>query len=171
MHDESCELCGTARETKLREKGRRVEMLTDIQRDGYHKVGVFSEVEGEPEFSYTVGLFHVQKHPELVIFGLGIDTEFAILQTALELVANGARFAHGDVSSEMLSGHSVVFLEFSRAEYDEYLGQAENFYKSDDFPVLMLTWPDRDGMYPWSDGAADWLRQRQPALWSSAPSA
>jgi hypothetical protein len=165
QHDGSCELCGTAREAKLREKGLNVVMLTDIRREGYHKISVFSEVEGEPEFSYTVGLFHTYKHPELVIFGLSIEVELAILDTVHDLVAGGTRFMHGNSSSEVLDGASVVFLEFSRTEYDEYLGQAENFYRSDDFPVLMLTWPDRDGVFPWMNGAAEWLTQQQPALW------
>jgi hypothetical protein len=170
MHEESCELCGTAREANLREKGRRVEMLTDIRRDGYHKIGVLSEVEAEPEFSYTVGLFHTYKHPELVIFGLSVDTEQAILDTVSDLVANGRRFTRGDASSEILDGASVVFLEFSMAKYDDYLGQAESFYRSNDFPVLMLAWPDRDGVFPWTNGAAEWLTQQQPALWGSTPS-
>jgi hypothetical protein len=171
MHDESCELCGSAREAKLREAGHRIEMLTNIRRDGYHKMGVFSETEGEPEFSYTVGLFHTYEHPEVIIFGLEINAEFAVLHTVQELVANGMMFSHGDESFEVLDGTSVVFVDFSRVKYDEYLGQAENFYQSDDFPVLMLVWPDRDGVFPWSDGAADWLKRRQPALWSSVPPA
>lgn len=171
MHDESCELCGTAREGKLRAKGRRVEMLTDIRRDGYHKIGVFSEVEGEPNFSYTVGMFHTYKHPELVVFGLDLDVGFAVLAAAKAQVAGGATFSPGDRSAEILDGTSVVFLGFAPTPYDEYLGQAQNFYRSDEFPVLMMTWPDREGVFPWAAGAPDWLKQRQPALWSSAPSA
>ena len=169
-HDESCELCGTARESKLRQAGRQVEMLNNVQRHGYHKVGVFAETVADPEFAYTVGLFHTLSHPEIVIFGLEIETEFAILDTVQDLVAAGASFSDGSRSTEVLDGVSVVFLEFSRNHYEEYLGQAQNFYRSDDFPVLMLTWPDRDGLFPWMGGAAEWLTQRQPALWSMAPS-
>ena len=112
IHDDSCESCGTAREAKLQAKGRRVEMLVNIRRDGYRKIGVFSEVEGESDFSYTVGLFHTYQRPELVIFGLSIANELAILDTVYDLVVGGMRFAHGDTSFEAPDGASIFSSNF-----------------------------------------------------------
>jgi hypothetical protein len=63
----------------------------------------------------------------------------------------------------------VVFLDLSREHYGDYLGKAQAFYRSDEFPALMLTWPDREGVFPWAGNAPDWLKDRQPALWSAAP--
>lgn len=170
MHDESCELCGTVREANVHKAGHRTKLLSDIWRDGYHKVGVFSEAAGEPEFAYTVGIQHTYQHPELAIFGLDIDTEFDILDTVVDLVENGARFSHEVESAEVLDGARVVFLGFAKEHYDEYLTQAGNFYRSDSFPALLIAWPDRDGNFPWDKQAPEWLKLRQPVLWSSAPS-
>lgn len=170
MHDDSCELCGTAREARLREAGRRTKMLTDIRSHGYHKVGVFSEDEEESEFAYTVGMFHTYRHPELVVFGMSVEEEFAILDRVRDLVADGATFSHESKSTDVLSGSSVIFLDVSREEYDEYLVQAENFYRSDDFPALLISWPNAEGIFPWEIAAPGWLTQKQPAVWSATPS-
>jgi hypothetical protein len=170
MHDDSCELCGVAREAKLREAGRNVKLLTNIRQDGYHKVGVFSDTPDTPDYAYTIGMFHTYKHPELVVFGLEIETEFAILDTVKDLVAAGTTFIDGDQSTDVLEGLSVRFLRFSNEKYDEYLGQAENFYRSNSYPVLVVTWPDGSGNFPWESQSPDWLLQRQPRVWSDIPS-
>lgn len=169
MHDDNCQLCGTQRVADWGKVGRSVDMLTNIRRDGYHRIGVPSGETEQPDFVYTVGMFHMHGHPEVVVFGLDVDTGFSILAVVHEHIAQGAVFSHGDESREILDGFPVVFLKFSGEHYGEYVGQANNFYMSSDFPVLMLTWPSRDGSFPWSDDPPAWLRLRQPALWTSAP--
>ncbi|MDG4769666.1 DUF4262 domain-containing protein [Solwaraspora sp. WMMD792] len=169
-HDESCELCGVERESKIKAAGRRAGLLANIRNYGFHKVGVFSEIPEEPSFSYSIGLYHTRGHPEIIILGLDIETEFAILDTIAGLIKEGGEFRHGSESSDILSNMAVKFVEFSRSHYGDYLGQAENFYLTDNFPVLMVAWPDRDGVFPWAEGSPEWLMRRQPALWSRLPS-
>ncbi|GAA4529389.1 DUF4262 domain-containing protein [Amycolatopsis samaneae] len=166
-HDDSCELCGVVREADLRSVGRGGEMLADIREDGFHKVGVFSEISGESEYSYTIGMFHTFQHAEVVVFGLEIETEFAILDTICGLVQAGSVFQEGDISPEVLEGVEVVFRDLGEAGCNEYLTQAKNFYKSDSYPVLIMAWPDGSGVFPWDDVAPGWLKERQPAVWNT----
>ena len=48
-------------------------MLTDIRRDGYHKVGVFSEVEGE-HVERAVRVFAMRNHA--CLWSRELDTKF-----------------------------------------------------------------------------------------------
>lgn len=169
MHGESCELCGVNREASFRQAERSATILTDIRNFGYHKIGVFSEKGTNVSYSYTVGLFHSYEHPEVAVFGLEFDVEFAILDTINDLIANGKRFEHGGWSQEVLEGMPVRFLDFSRDLYPYYFGQSIDFYRSDHFPALTVTWPDKSGRFPWSDSSPDWLSQRQPKVWSEVP--
>lgn len=165
MHDDSCDLCGVARERALISAGRGADVVATIRGTGYHKVGVFSEVPGEPDYSYTVGMFHMFRHPEVVVFGLDIETEFAIIDTIADLVEAGTIFRDEETSLDILNGTAVTFRKFAKAGYGDYLVQATNFYKSDSYPVLVVTWPDRAGAFPWDKSSPEWLRARQPAVW------
>lgn len=95
MHDESCELCGTAREAGLRKAGRRVEMLTSIRHDGYNKIGVFSETEGESEFSYTVGLWRYVAKLAQILPTVWPTLRWVVVTPAIQEPASCGRPAYG----------------------------------------------------------------------------
>lgn len=167
MHNHSCILCGLDRQRRAGEmQDGNPRMIENIRHHGYHKVGVFSEQANEPNFGYTVGLSHRYSHPELIVFGLDIDTEFDILDAAIDALKEGARFADNTESNEILEGLSVKFLHLTPSLYREYVQQACNFYGGNSFAVLVLTWPDSNGTYPSSALAPSWLRKRQPSVWN-----
>jgi hypothetical protein len=49
--------------------------------------------------------------------------------------------------------------------YTGLFGVLHRFYRGEAVPMMELTWPDRDGKYPWDDGVGARCREWQPRLW------
>lgn len=117
-----------------------------------------------PVFSYSVGLFHTLEHPEIVIIGLSQHIGHKLINDVGEKVLGGSRFEDGMISSELLKGYDCTFKEVPLHVYEEYFGRAIDFYESENFPVLQLVYPDREGRWPWDVAANEGFRLGQPVL-------
>lgn len=71
---------------------------------------------------------------------------------------------------DLLEGHACTLRPVSPLWYGALVGRALWFYGGPRFPLLQLFWPDRQGVLPWEDGAADWLRAAQPLLYEDSAS-
>ncbi|OAI48434.1 hypothetical protein AYO44_06885 [Planctomycetaceae bacterium SCGC AG-212-F19] len=138
-------------------------LLADVQRHGWHVLGVESDDEG-PGFAYSIGLFHTFRHPEIIVFGLAVKVMHPIINAIGELVRKGSQFEHLDEAGDVLGGYNVCFRTVERMHYREYLGYARWFYQGDDFPVLQCVWPDKQHRYPWHPEFNENLASRQPLL-------
>ena len=138
-------------------------LLADIERVGWHIVGVDADDEG-PGYAFSVGLFHTLEHPEIIIFGLSNETAAELINVIGVHVQGGARFHAGDQSNDVADGFSVAFTEVPTDAYREYIGYALWFYESFDFPVLQCVWPDKSGLFAWQDGYDNRFDQLQPVL-------
>src|SRR5262245_13419052 len=103
------------------EDAREQKLLGDIAPHGWQCVNVL-EVGEEGPYSFTVGLFHTHRHPELVIFGLKADVAHKILSLAVEGLACGERLDLNMPTDELLVGYSCCFVEVPTSEYHEYVG-------------------------------------------------
>ena len=135
----------------------------DIARYGWHVVQVPEDSEG-PGFAFTIGLYTRFAHPELLIFGLPLDTMLRLLNVAGEAVRAGRVYVAGQDYDDLLEGYSCTFRPVPVKQYDDYLGYALWYYRGDDFPTLQLVWPDREHRYPWAAPADAWIRDAQPVL-------
>jgi hypothetical protein len=123
-------------------------VFDDVATYGWHVIGV-SASAGDPEFSFTIGLFETNQHPELVVFGLPFKTAHGLLSVCVERLKQGSPFEAGQVRSDVLTRHRLAVLEVDRSFYSAYLGSAIGFYGDTDFPALQLVWPDRGDHFPW----------------------
>lgn len=140
-------------------------ILEDVKAHGLHIIGVMADSEGPP-FSYSIGFYANHKHPEIIIFGMNHGTAHTVISCCIgDIINEGHHFADGELSSELLEGYNCAFRTVLPKFYDEYLGQAEWFYKSKDFPVLQCFWPDERGYFPWQSEADDECRELQPLLY------
>jgi hypothetical protein len=135
----------------------------DIAAYGWHVVEVVEDDEG-PGFAFTIGLHKRFEHPELIVFGLPLDTMHLMLNGAGESVRAGRAYAVGQSYDDVLEGYSCTFRPVPRRHYEAYLGYARWYYDGDDFPMLQLIWPDREHRYPWGAPADAWIRKAQPVL-------
>ena len=136
--------------------------LADIDRFGWSVFKVGNDMG--PDFAYSVGMFRTLSHPEILMFGLPLDTMHRLINDVGERVRAGARFAAGQVSGEFLEGFDVTFRTVPTFQHAGHLGWANWLYGGDAYPVLQMVYPDRLSRWPWDDGVAARFREIQPVL-------
>ena len=151
------------RTVAVTEDDRERKVVSDIEEFGWHVAMIPEDDEG-PSFAYSIGLFKNFGHPEIIIFGLGVEVLHGMINLIGEEVRQGRRFADGESASGILEGFDVRFRGVAREHYHEHIGYARWFYEGDDFPVLQCLWPDREGRFPSDPDFPDSLRPRQPSL-------
>lgn len=145
---------------------RRVQ--ADIDRYGWH-VGKIPGDDRAPSWAFTIGLFASFQQPELVVFGLDLETAHRLLnQAGLLVKRNRGGFEDGRLASGILEDHSVAFRRIAPRWHPVFLGNVAWFYEEDDTPALQCFWPDPTGRHPWDEGFDDSLRPLQPLLFESS---
>jgi hypothetical protein len=144
------------------EGGRKA--IADIREHGVHILHVFDPEGNDPEFSYTVGLWHTHQHPEVLIAGLKEDLRHTLLNNLNFKIGQGKLFTDGLSSTDVLEGHNCYFQEIPEEHFREYFGWNRWFYGGNDFSAVQMLWPNIYGVYPWDEKASEALRQMQPVL-------
>jgi hypothetical protein len=142
------------------------QVVNDIATYGWHMISV-PEHQGEPGFTYTIGLFKSYGHPELIIFGLPIRVMQGVIDVAAGLIKSGRRFIDGDQSNGIVRGYPCVFRTVHQDHYREHFGYAMWFYRTvglEAFPAMQCFWPDQGRHFPWEAECNDAIRALQPFL-------
>ena len=141
-------------------------LVDDVTGHGWHLVNVLSE-PGQPPWTFTVGMWHNFRQPELAMFGLrGPDMGRWINQIG-EQIRKGDAPEADESRSGILDGADVQFAPADKSWYTDLFGYGSWFSKSW-FPVLQVVWPDKEGNWPWDGGAGERCRRDQPNLWIPA---
>src|SRR5882757_3942720 len=96
--------------------------IEDIRIHGVHILHVFDAEGKDPEFSYTVGLWHTHHHPEIIIVGLKESLRHTLLNNLNYEIGQGKVFTGGLTATDVLDGYTCYFQELPRNLYREYLG-------------------------------------------------
>jgi Domain of unknown function (DUF4262) len=139
--------------------------LGQIETYGWNVTNVFRR-EGQtgPDWSYSTGLFHTFRHPEIVIFGLELDNMQKIVNVIGSEIKGGGEFESGKEYQNIFASCGCQFRPVDASRYADYLGWALWFYNGDSFPVLQCFWPDREGHYPWDPACSAGVVELQPLL-------
>lgn len=126
-----------------------------IRDDGWSAL----RVRGLSGFTYTVGLWHTFRRPELVMIGLDGEDMRLWLNTCAQLGKDEGWPAVDEPFRGVLPGHHLLLREMHSDWYDPlFTGTTLNrFYRGVRVPVLQLVWPDSDGRWPWDEHADSWL--------------
>lgn len=141
------------------------QLFSDVETYGWHLVGIRAEDE-IPGWSFTVGLWHSFRTPELAIFGLPPG----VLTTSLNIIGEAAR--HGDPlqadtrRDDVLEGYSLELKGVHRGWHRALFGYARWFYPPPKPEFLQCVWPDMSGRFPWQADFDQRVRRNQPELWS-----
>ena len=126
-----------------------------------------SEPTDEPDFAYTVGLWHQRRHPELLISGLPRpEVMHRALNDLSRLVIGGQRLQPGGLYEDVLAGVPVTVEELTGQTCARTVTWSAWFHRRE-VPALQVVWPDREGVFAWQ-GADAALDDRQPATWRVA---
>jgi hypothetical protein len=138
-------------------------ILEDVRTVGWSVVLIPEDDEGVG-FAFSVGLFHSFQHPEIIIFGLRLETMQGIINhVGRQIQAGGAFNAHREYH-DVIEHFPVAFIPISRANFREYLGTAMWFYQNEGFETLQLIYPDRQRRFPWDSGVHPRFLEQQPLL-------
>lgn len=128
-----------------------------IANDGQH---VFF-IGGYPAFSYTIGN-HEQGLPELLVIGSFPPAVVGgmLNQMGAMMREQGKAFDEGLLDIEW--SMPVKVRKATDAAKSEYTIQVGQYYGSQDYSVLQVMVPDRDGRYPGDEGVDDMFNVPMP---------
>lgn len=141
--------------------------ISDVKEFGLHILNVFPDDDDEDStnFSYSLGLWHTYRHPEVIVTGLDRDLSMWMLnEVARRIKEDGETFIPGRNYDGFLEGFDCKFVDVPEMHYRQYVGWCLWLYGNSDFPLRQCAWPSTDGSYPWDDAASEGFREMQPML-------
>jgi len=138
-------------------------LQSDIETRGWHVVLAAGE-QHDPAYGYTVGLYKTFRHPELIIIGLGLPLIHSLLNSMGEEILKGQVYIPGEAFGDVLDDYNCFMLPVAAAQYERYMGEANNYYRHKDYPALQCIYPNRDSVYPWQASWPEALNAVQPLL-------
>lgn len=137
--------------------------LDDIEQFGCHVLNVL-EGDGEPSFSYSIGINKQQNKPDVVVMGLKSELAHSLVNNYKDRLLSGEEFIPGKYYQGFLEGFDVCFVEVDKSHYDELFGWGLWLHKGYEFDMLQLVWPTTKGIWPWSNDKSDYYDWAQPIL-------
>jgi Domain of unknown function (DUF4262) len=138
-------------------------LLTDIEKHGLTVI-LIRATDYLPSFAYTIGLWKNYKHPEIIGFGLKIETLHTVLNDVAELVKNGQTIELNINYPDIFESSKAEFISVDKRSLADYFGTAINIYKTEDFPAIQLVWTDRNDKLPWETDFEEEFIYKQPLL-------
>ena len=158
----TCDICGTRVHSSADAGLART--VARVEKFGFSLQGGADYDEDEPDWAYTIGLWHSFRVPELSMFGLDVEDMVGWLDEAAGLVTRGLRPEPGDVVPGVLEGFLLQVRPVDTSWYEGLFGQLLGFYGGP-VPMLQLVWPDKKGRLPWEEGVGARCHEWQPQLW------
>ena len=121
-------------------------------------------VTAEPAHAFTIGLWQSYGQPELVMFGLD-PPDMQTWLNACVMVLRARPVADDQPFDGVLDGFSVLLRTVHPSWHEPLFETMCAYYGRTDVPVRQVVWPDRDGRWPWEEGATESSRDRQPRAW------
>lgn len=144
-------------------------LLADVAKYGWHVLKIFPPKDNTPGWAFSIGLYKNFNHPEIIVFGLNDEVMHQLINAIGEEVRVGKRFLVDGLYPDLIEAYSCTFKPANQVWYDHFLGTANWFYQSKDYPVLQCIWPDRNSRYPWEPKFnPNWV-WAQPLLFNEEP--
>ncbi|MGW9448794.1 DUF4262 domain-containing protein [Streptomyces sp. NPDC055632] len=136
--------------------------MANVREHGWHVVGVGG---GDiPDWSFTVGLWHSHRIPEVAMFGLELQGLMHWVDAAATKFRDGAAAQAGALLPGVIEGYEVQVQPVDVSWHRPLLGTAVGFYRRTPVPVVQVLWPDRNHRWPSDERASPGCRA-QPRLW------
>jgi hypothetical protein len=124
-----------------------IKLLNDIEKYGLQVMRVLNE-GASPGFSYSIGLFKT----------------YILINNMAEDIKNGNVFEPLNYYTGILGDFKCYIVKVRPTNYDGYVGQAQRYYKNDDFPIVQCVYPTTKGIYPWEKSWPESIKDLQPIL-------
>lgn len=137
--------------------------IDNINQYGCHVLMIL-EGDGQPQFTYTIGINKMQSKPDLVIVGLKHELAHLFANGYKDRVLAGEVFLPGKFYPGFLEGFDVCFVNVPKWRYKEYFGWGLWLHQGEDFEMLQMVWPTTDGLWPWNKHKNEYYQWVQPIL-------
>ena len=143
------------------ERDKKLE--NDINQYGLQVLYVMGDDTG-PGFSYSIGLFKSYGHPEIIIIGLKQQLAHTLINNMAYEIKQGKTFSPQTFEADIIDGFNCYIINADKVHYDAYVGQAQNYYGDDDFPLIQCIYPTVKGIFPWENEWPEEIKDLQPIL-------
>ncbi|GAB3280031.1 DUF4262 domain-containing protein [Parasphingorhabdus pacifica] len=141
-------------------------LINTAEHHGAAVMHVAGDEQGAP-YAFSVGAWRRFGRPEVVAIGLPKDVAHAVINTYVQRVGAGERFAPGYLYEGFLQGCPMTVETVAKTHYPEYLGSAFAVYAGPGFPALQLIAATPEGRFPWHADAPEGFAAYQPVLTES----
>lgn len=122
------------------------------------------ERAGHP-WTYTVGLHKNFNHPEIIVFGLPMQSAHSLLNDiGLSIKENGNDYTEKKDYNDLVENFPIRFIEVPKFNYRGFFNIAKWYYDGDGFDAIQLVWPDTSGLFEWEEGFNEDMSKFQPLL-------
>lgn len=155
-------------------------ILKNIQKFGWHANGIPGE-GSSPDWAYSVGLFAKYGQPELIVFGLDIETMHEMISRYVDLLQSGKKFHVAESLRDkkrspktilridgIIPDQPCALREVQLPWREPLLRSASWYYHYQEYPVFQCFWPDRHGYFPWDTHCNKRTRKSQPMLYETS---
>jgi hypothetical protein len=105
-------------------------------------------------FSYTIGLWHQYRVPEVLLYSLPAEISHQIFTNIVTDLKKGLRLDVQKPVSGILEHQDVYLKPLTVDQRSDRLIWCDWFYQGNSFEAQQLFWPDRAGNFPWDGEAA-----------------
>ena len=143
-------------------------LLADVKDYGWHVIKILEKNE-TPGWAFSIGLYKNFNHPEVVVFGLNDEVAHFLINEIGDEIRAGKKFGVDGLYSDLIDTYSCTFKPVNPVWYHAFLGYANWFYKSQNYPALQCIWPDKNHRFPWDpEFNPNWV-WAQPLLFNGEP--
>jgi Domain of unknown function (DUF4262) len=139
-----------------------------IETDGYAMEVVPPDPDSDPPqagYSYTVNFPDHVGFADVVVFGLTPVAARGLIGLVGETLAAGMEIPVGAEVVGLLDNElRCCFAPVDLAEWVALFATAQAWYRGEDFEVVQLVYPDRNGFLPYEAGFDQRLRFAQPVI-------
>lgn len=137
----------------------------NIANSGFHitRASDHGHIQGM-NFCYTTGLTKAFGHPEIVVFGLDLNTSQGLLLAAIDQIRNGVWFKQGPRYARIAEVYEVAFRTVPEPVAQDRFPMTYLMQPGENISFLQLVWPDAQGLLPWENGADQEEVMKQPVL-------
>jgi len=118
-----------------------------------------------PAYAYTIGVPALVEFPELCVFGLTPAAGNGLLGLVVDALRGGTEIPLGVQLVGLLDNDlRCMFVDVDLDEAGAFFATAAAWYRGDQFRMVQLLYPDRNGFMPYEEGFERRLRFAQPVL-------
>ena len=120
-----------------------------------------------PAYAYTVGVTDLVGFPDIAVFGLQPAAANGLIGLVVDACRGGSEIPLGVELIGLLDNElRCMFAPVDTLEFGAFFGTAAAWYRGEDFQMVQMIYPDRNGFMPYETGFEQRLRLAQPVIGS-----